>query len=76
MRGIGVTLLLSCLPVALVYAKDAPRSVKQAFIQARIVPDVLASFDPKFVLDVTYMIPETGQQKAVTPPGRNFTMPR
>ena len=57
-------------------AKDTTHSVKEAFIQAGLVPDVLSSFDPDLILDVTFTIPETGQQKAVTPPGRNFTMPR
>ena len=74
MRGIAI--LLSLLIAALVCAEDTPQSVKQAFIQAGIVPDVLTSFDPQLLLDVTYTIPETGETKAVTPPGRNFTMPR
>ena len=72
----GIALLCFLLPAAFVYAKDTPHSVKEAFIQSRLVPDVLASFDPKLLLDVTYTIPGTAQQKAVTPPGRNFTMPR
>ncbi|KAF8591043.1 PEBP-like protein [Ramaria rubella] len=72
----ATTLVFSLLSVAFVHAKDTPQSVRQSFIQAGLVPDVLASFEPVLLLDVTYTIPETGQKKAVSPPGRNFTMPQ
>lgn len=58
-------------------AKDTLASVQQAFVQAGLVPDVLSSFHPVLLLDVTYTIPDTdGEIKVVSPPGRNFTRPR
>jgi len=71
-----VARLLALLPLAFVHAEDTPQSVRQSFITAGLVPDVLASFNPVLLLDVTYTIPGTGQKKAVSPPGRNFTMPQ
>ncbi|GJJ13512.1 hypothetical protein Clacol_007766 [Clathrus columnatus] len=60
-----------------VIAKDTLESVQKAFVQAGLVPDVLSSFNPILLLDVTYTIPDTnGEIKVVTPPGRNFTMPQ
>lgn len=56
---------------------NTPESIQKAFIQAGLVPDVLSSFNPVLLLDVTYTIPDTdGEIKVVSPPGRNFTMPR
>jgi len=70
-----LSLLLSLLSLAFARARDTPQSVRQSFITAGLVPDVLASFNPVVLLDVTYTIPETGKPKVVSPPGRNFTMP-
>ncbi|KAF8526693.1 phosphatidylethanolamine-binding protein [Gautieria morchelliformis] len=72
----GILFILPLLPTAFVYAENTPGSARQAFIQAGLVPDVLSSFNPVLPLDVTYTIPGTGQQKAVAPPGKNFTRPQ
>ncbi|KAF8523102.1 phosphatidylethanolamine-binding protein [Hysterangium stoloniferum] len=55
---------------------QTPASQRKAFIQAGLVPDVLSSFHPKLVLDVTYTLPDTEEKKAVDPPGKNFTRPQ
>ncbi|KAL0957020.1 hypothetical protein HGRIS_003121 [Hohenbuehelia grisea] len=47
-------------------------SVSDAFTQARVVPDVLRSFEPQGVLEVVFTDPSTSNQIRVTP-GMNLT---
>ncbi|GJJ13513.1 hypothetical protein Clacol_007767 [Clathrus columnatus] len=68
---------LIALSLNVVIAKDTLESVRTAFVQAGLVPDVLSTFNPVLLLDVTYTIPDTdGEIKIVTPPGKNFTRPQ
>lgn len=71
----AIPLIFSLLYAVVSRAEDTPRSVRQAFIDSGLVPDVLASFNPVLLLDTTYTVPDTGLPKAVSPPGRNFTRP-
>lgn len=77
MRVAAACLAFGFSLASVVRAADTLHSVKEAFIESGLVPDVLPSFDPVLLLDVTYTIPNTTDEtKVVTPPGRNFTRPR
>ncbi|KAF8509998.1 phosphatidylethanolamine-binding protein, partial [Hysterangium stoloniferum] len=71
-----ILLSLLCVVFARTTKVQTPASQRKAFIQAGLVPDVLSSFHPKLVLDVTYTLPDTEEKKAVDPPGKNFTRPQ
>lgn len=75
MLAFGITLLSIHFLAASAQTNPTLSNVTTAFTKAKIVPDVLKTFNPSAVLDVIFTDPTTSMAVNVTP-GVNLSMER
>ncbi|KAL1704318.1 phosphatidylethanolamine-binding protein [Schizophyllum commune] len=53
--------------------KDDTSAIRQAFHDANIVPDIISTFDPTLLLDVTFTNPDLQDPTVIVQPGQEVT---
>ena len=80
MRAILFSCLLAIAASGLPFSdranKDGTSAIRQAFHDANIVPDVIPTFDPTLLLDVTFTNPDLQDPTVVVEPGQELTKDR